>query len=257
MRKVSGTVLKIAVSIGLIVLLVQRVDVHSLMASARQADLRFFAIALGVSAMAMLIRSFKWQLLLDIQGTNLSLPRVVVINYMGLFFSNFFLGTFGGDAFRVYKTMRHSGVKSGAVSSVILERLTGTWAVLLVLLGTGIGVFFFGGAVVSGRELIAIVAFTAVSIVLMLAGLRLAWSRRLSRLRRWPALANSVDSLLRSMSLYRSRSASLVASSILSAGFLLANSVALRFFALSADVDLGWLDAAFLVSLGAVLINSR
>jgi glycosyltransferase 2 family protein len=52
--------------------------------------------------------------------------------FIAMFFNNFLPSTIGGDSYRVIKTMHNPRSRSSAVIAVLMERLTGLAALLLL-----------------------------------------------------------------------------------------------------------------------------
>src|SRR5918996_139520 len=79
---------KYSVSIGLMALILLRANLSSFVAAVKEANILWFGAGLLVVAFNMLIRSYKWQLLLKVQGANVPLIMVQNLNYMSMFFNN-------------------------------------------------------------------------------------------------------------------------------------------------------------------------
>ena len=85
------TVAKYGVSIGVLALIIVRADISGFATTIKDVNVLLFMVAMLIRAMNMLVRSYKWQILLSVHGSTLSLSRIKSINYMSLFFNNFFL----------------------------------------------------------------------------------------------------------------------------------------------------------------------
>lgn len=86
------------------------------------------AIALwaGIQFLAIL----KWQSANRLQGLTASLGVTARAHLVGMFFNTFLPSSFGGDAVRAYRLAKQSGVTSGAVGSVVLDRFLSLHALL-------------------------------------------------------------------------------------------------------------------------------
>src|SRR4030067_1862205 len=129
-----------AVSIALIYYLLRRVEVNEITHGIWKTNIYLLIVGLLIAALSVFIRSYKWQLLLKVQGASLSLPYIYSLNFMSLFFNNFFFGSIAGDALRVYKTMNHSNTKIGSVSTIIIDRVTGVLTLCLIVMLAGIAI---------------------------------------------------------------------------------------------------------------------
>jgi uncharacterized protein (TIRG00374 family) len=247
--------IKLAVSIGLILILIRQVSVADFLDGFKQANIPLFGIALALSAVAILIRSYKWQLLLRVQGANLPLRTIQAITYMSMFFNNFFLGSIGGDAFRVYKTLNYSRTKSGSISSVLVERATGVWATVLFLLCSSIAVLFTGDSIILPRQLFQLIGICLAILILVFAGFMLVLRfRHLNMLDKFPNLATRVKGFVVTIQLYRIHIVTLVSAVVLSLLYLVTNSVGMYYYALAANVTVNFIHLIFIVTFAAIII---
>jgi hypothetical protein len=101
----------------------------------QHADLRWVFLGWICYSVVELLATARWQILLRIQGINISWPRAAAIVMIGLFFNQFLPGGVGGDAMRLYFIFKQAPVKKiGATLSVAMDRLFG-WASILFLAG--------------------------------------------------------------------------------------------------------------------------
>lgn len=125
-------VLRIAISCGLLAALMLAMDWSSLLEHARKLSPALAAFVIVAFAVQLAVSAWKWQWALRIHGLRFPyvyLTRVLVI---GFFLNNFLPTSIGGDAYRVYKTVPWTPPRSRAISAVILERLVGLSALLLL-----------------------------------------------------------------------------------------------------------------------------
>jgi len=137
-----------AVSIILIAVLLATVDLGELAETLRSVAPGLLALAVLVFLVTNMTSVLKWRLIIHAQGARVSWPYLTSIFYMGLFFNNFLPTNFGGDLVRIYKLSRATGSTVDATSSVVLDRASSTFALLMVamvaallelrLLGTGL-----------------------------------------------------------------------------------------------------------------------
>ncbi|MCF7886666.1 MAG: flippase-like domain-containing protein [Candidatus Marinimicrobia bacterium] len=125
----------------LLTLLIYKVDLVGFFSALKKVNIFYLSIALITQFLNIFIRSLKWQILLKVHNIHFPLLTIQNFNYMSIFFNNFFLGTLGGDIFRVYIISQNSLDIRNATSSIFIERLTGfISAVFLVVL---FGLFLF------------------------------------------------------------------------------------------------------------------
>lgn len=98
----------------------------------RNVNLLPVFIAVGLLAASHMIVALIWRRLLDEIGIEIRVERAVRLYFAGLFLNNFFLGSVGGDTYRVYGVYRGSGTGRVALAGTLLERLISVVALLLL-----------------------------------------------------------------------------------------------------------------------------
>lgn len=127
-----STILKLAVTLGLTAFVLSRTDLGALLESFREADWRWVALAIGVSAVAMAINVARWQLMLRGQGARVGLPTLVRLYLVGMFFNNVLPSRLGGDVVRAYGASLMGTSKTRSVAAVLMDRLVGAISVLII-----------------------------------------------------------------------------------------------------------------------------
>ena len=137
-RGVAGARLRIALQavvstalIGLLIVLARGGWTNSL-AALEPADI---VLAGGLQALAFVLNSFRWQLLLAHVGVRERLPRLTALYFNGLFFSLFLPTSAGGDAYRIYEVSRRGRPFLRVFFATLQERLLGLGVVMLLGLG--------------------------------------------------------------------------------------------------------------------------
>ncbi len=229
-------ILKLIFSLGLIALILWSADLRETAAVLAHTNLLGFVCGLAVMAVCMLIRSYKWQLLLRAQQVSVPLLVILNFNYMSLFFNSFFLGTLGGDAFRAYRAIDYSGSTGVAASSVLMDRATGFFAALVLVAVVGTGLVLANDSPVSITVLAVLCLFgVAVAVALLIAFSRpSAWLHRLV-LARVPSLQKVVDELISSFRFYGRRPGVLMSTFALSCVYHLGQAVTMTIFAWSVN----------------------
>lgn len=95
-------------------------------------DLRIFAFACLLFFLINLIVCVRLWNVLQIAAIRVPLGRIVYLNFIGLFFNLFLPSSVGGDAVKAYYLSMDAGAKMKTVSAVIVDRLLGLAAVVLV-----------------------------------------------------------------------------------------------------------------------------
>jgi uncharacterized membrane protein YbhN (UPF0104 family) len=118
--------------LGLLAFLLWRVDWQELTHIVSQASLGYVGVALLIELLNVLPRVLRWRALLLTQGTREPFLRLFSIYLVGSFFNNFLPSNVGGDSVRMLRLGQLTGQGADAVSSVLVERLCGLFAVLLM-----------------------------------------------------------------------------------------------------------------------------
>lgn len=169
---------RLAVTAGLLAVLLTKFDPEDLVPSDRSlpGTLAFLVSGIVIMALSFLLASWRWQRVLAVYGVQVPLRTLFKHYLAGQFVGNALPSTIGGDVLRVSRCARDSGSSEIAFASVVIERLTGFFALpVLTLLG-----FLIRPALLEeGRSWIALVIAVATlaalgAILLVAASPRLA-----------------------------------------------------------------------------------
>lgn len=126
---------RITITLLLFALVLRLVDWHRLRAVLSLMDWRWAAIGVLLTPALIVALAARWRLIL--RGHQIDLPffTILRITWAGQFFNALLPGSNGGDLVKIVQACRHAPQrKASATSSVILDRLIGLGA-LLVLAG--------------------------------------------------------------------------------------------------------------------------
>jgi glycosyltransferase 2 family protein len=118
------TLLKLAVTIGGLAFILTQIHPGDTLRQLLRAHPLWLLLALLLVMSSLILRAFRWQLLLRGLGVRLSLLKLVRLYYIGHFFNAFLPTGFGGDILRVVEVRRYVGADVAA-GTVLLDRLTG------------------------------------------------------------------------------------------------------------------------------------
>lgn len=91
-----------------------------------------FALSLVFMGSTLVLGVARWRLALQAQGLNVSWKRTTQISFAAHFFNSVLLGSNGGDLMKAWFAAREAqNKKTGAVLTVVVDRLIGLWAMLL------------------------------------------------------------------------------------------------------------------------------
>lgn len=131
-RTIALVVVKLAVSVGLLTMLLRRADVARIAAGLRDASPAWISVALALYVGMLAASAWRWQRLLVAQGVSLPARRLFESFLVATFFSNFLPSNVGGDVIRIADTARPAGSKTLATTVVLLDRGVGLLGLILV-----------------------------------------------------------------------------------------------------------------------------
>lgn|GEM_PF-727068 len=159
---------RIVVSASILAVLFNGMDWSAALGHTARLTPGVLAFVIAAFAVQLALSSWKWQWALRIHDLRCRygfLTRVLVI---GFFLNNFLPTSIGGDAYRIYRTLPPAPPRSRAISAVLLERLVGLGALLLLGLA---GAFVLYSATALAR---AYVTFAAIAALLAVAAFVIA-----------------------------------------------------------------------------------
>jgi len=155
-RAVVGLILRLLIAAALIYWVLRKANLRVALQTLSQSEL--WAIAGGMVLMFanLVLKAWKWQVLLRADEIHFSLPKLTILYFIGTFFNTFLPTNVGGDVKRVYDVAAMTSRGSSALASVFMDRGTTTYLVLLY----GVIVILarwelLGGAAICGPVLVA------------------------------------------------------------------------------------------------------
>jgi len=131
-KSVTNWAVKLALTAASLGYLLHKVDLSAAWNAARSLSLWYFAAAIGLQVIQVVICAVRWQAVLRAIGAHMAFLRAVELFSIGNFFGQILPGAIGGDAIRMLAT-RRAGVGLGAaINSVMLERAATVYALLLL-----------------------------------------------------------------------------------------------------------------------------
>lgn len=141
LRRVAGVVLKLTVTLAIFAVVARDVDFNGLLQTMRGASPVFIGASFLVLLALSSVQAFRWHVILFALGARLSYQRLWSIVLMGIFFSQLLPTSIGGDAIRVWKLHRSGTPLAKSFNSVVLDRVSAIFAVVLII-ALGISVLF-------------------------------------------------------------------------------------------------------------------
>jgi len=256
MKKTVITVLKFAVSFGILAYIANKVGAATLWSTIRDTHISYFIIAVLSYFVVQGLSAYRWYLLLKPLGLKIGFPRILALYFLGMYFNLFLPTAIGGDAVRVYYLHKEAKRLSHATASVFLDRDLGMGALLLI----ATLVAAFAGTSINGVALAPI--FVLISIAFIAANLAIFYRptynllHRLMSKTKMESVDHKVESLFSSVNAYRGQSklmlAAFVISMIIQIGGVGSNMLIAD--AIGMQTKNGWID--FLVFIPAISLIS-
>jgi len=134
LKKAIATTLQIAVTVAILYVLFR--DPHQraeMLATLRQADAGWLLLGFAMYGVVELVAGWRWQILLRVQGIELSWFRVFSLLVIGVFFNFFIPGGTGGDVIKIFYLLKETpGKRTVALLSVLVDRLIGLIALTVL-----------------------------------------------------------------------------------------------------------------------------
>lgn len=125
-----------ALSLGILYLLLSRVDYGQMMVLLPGLALPYFTLGLLLFLLDRVLMSHRWQVLLKAGGTSVPLMEIVRLYFMTSFLGMFVPSSLAPDAMRAYLATKYDGSPAFAVSSVFVDRFIGFLTLAAVALGS-------------------------------------------------------------------------------------------------------------------------
>jgi len=124
--------LKLAVSIGLLALLLSRTDLQAIGTLFRSLQIPIFFGSVLLYLVAQLLSTIRWRCLLRAEKIYLPFWRLILLYYEGMFFNLMLPTAIGGDLIRGYQVSRLTERREASMASILVERLSGFVALAII-----------------------------------------------------------------------------------------------------------------------------
>jgi len=153
MKKRWANLLRVVVTVLALTILAWTIDAGKMAYELQRADLRLLLGAFLLFIAGMVIRAYRWHVLVRALDAGVSFGRLLKLYFVGQFFSTFLPTAFGGDVVRALELTQDTD-SSVAVGTVLLDRMSG----LMVLFLMGLAVLPFSLDRIPPPLVLAIVA---------------------------------------------------------------------------------------------------
>lgn len=117
--------IKVIVSVGVLALVLTRMDFYQVWVQFQYLSPSFIIFALLFYTGCQLLSCWRWQVVLWSSGHSAPMSSLLSSYFAGMFLNVFLPGALGGDVYRVYRVAQATKDSEVALVSVFLERFTG------------------------------------------------------------------------------------------------------------------------------------
>jgi len=143
-KKTRG-ILQLLLSLLLLIWLVNRVGLGEIASVLADIDWAWYVPAFLLFLANTFLRTYRWHTLLSTLDNRASFWQLLYLYFLGFFFNNFIPSGFGGDVVKVISLHQEHGQGVEALSSVIMDRLTGLMGssliAMIILIWNGVQVW--------------------------------------------------------------------------------------------------------------------
>ena len=137
MKQKLGFLFRVLATLALIGLVVRKLNWPSVAAILSRADWHILATASALTCIPVILLSVRWQLFIRQQGISASNKNVFFLTWAGQFFNTVLPGSTGGDFVKMFHLCQIApDQKSGAIASVVVDRLAALAALLVLAAGS-------------------------------------------------------------------------------------------------------------------------
>lgn len=167
MKKIVFFIVKIAVSVGLVVWLIERVDWQVVGNHLYDASVPFLCLYVAFQLIGNVVSAKKWQVIASFKNIHFTLKDGFFVYLTGAFINNFLPSTIGGDAYRSLWLARYSGAKAASLSTVVFDRFIGLWTIAFLALLSSISLWkFFSVSTALSVVLTALATFFVIDLLI-------------------------------------------------------------------------------------------
>ena len=128
----KGKLLRLAITISLLALVLSRVDWGEFRRVGADVPLQLLLAGYFLNLGMVALNTWRWRVLVRPLGVPVGFFRLASYYFVCMFFNNFMPTSIGGDVMRVLDLARHTGKRSAAMASILVERLLGLYVLLPV-----------------------------------------------------------------------------------------------------------------------------
>ena len=133
-NKKVQSVLQLLLSLALLSWLIWRVGLDEVIGTLADINWSWYLPAFLLFVLNIIIRAYRWYLLLHALNDRPTFAHLAYLYFVGFFANNFIPSGFGGDVVKIVNLRQAYGRGAEALSSVVMERITGLMGSALIAL---------------------------------------------------------------------------------------------------------------------------
>lgn len=126
--------LKLLVSLFFIWWIIFKINWNEVQFYLKELSFGEISIYILFYVVGMVFSSYKWKFLAKCKGIVLPLGVFLKYYFTATFINNFMPSFVGGDSFKIYQIGKISGKFKEAASSVVMDRITGLWGGMMIMI---------------------------------------------------------------------------------------------------------------------------
>lgn len=132
LKNIFSLILRFGLSGALLVWLYSKIDIQQTAEVLKDCEIKYLVVAFGLFLIVNFILLTRWYVF--VRGLKLQAPYSLVVRYffIGLFGNLFLPSAIGGDIIKIYGLCKNSSEKPKVFASVLLDRLSGFAAIVLI-----------------------------------------------------------------------------------------------------------------------------
>jgi len=193
-----GRLLRVLISLIVLTIVIASVGTDNLVDALRRIDLAWFIIALLIHLLGIVIRTWRWSMLIKSFGAPVSFGRLFYLYMAGTFFNTFLPTGIGGDVVKIIELAPERG-GAQSFSTVLADRLTGILGSSLIALVVAV---LDPADVPQPVLLVVIITSASVLIASLLLTQKRLFDKILAHMPLWPKLPAKIHRLYEALTSY-------------------------------------------------------
>jgi uncharacterized protein (TIRG00374 family) len=133
-KRIVAKAVRVCVSAALLVVVLRTANIEKVWSNLIHLNIWLYILANLLNFGRVFVSAYRWKILLEVKNIRAGMNQLSAIYFIGIFFNMFLPTALGGDAARIFYFWRISGEKIEAMTSVVIERVIGFYAVGLICL---------------------------------------------------------------------------------------------------------------------------